>query len=820
MKIYFTLAIILIAFQVYSQTEKERKGRTESDFKSSFNDGEISGYVFDNQNKTPLEAVSVQLIKSRDSSIHGGTETDAAGFFKISGISQGKYRLIVTLTGYNKKIITADMINPDIKKIFLDTLFLNSGTETEEIVVQSERPFMELKGEKKIFNVGENMSVKGGTAIDILKNLPSVTVDIDNNISLRGGSNIKFFINGRPVTGNVSRILEQLPADQLSSVEVITNPSAKYEAEGSTGVINLVLKQYDDAGVNGQIDLSSGTKDKYGSGININYKTSKYKALGSLDIRLHNMTMNAIVDRNNFFSEDQAVTNQTSDGMMRREGNNFRSEFEYYISKSDILNLNFRFNNGKRKRGDTDNMTIYNSQNVVSEISKNVSEEEETENGYSLGLNYGKYGKDGQTLTGEISYTLEKENDNGYRETMYTLPEGLMSDYYDIEGSDNDKLINIQSDYIYKFSKQSGFETGIKYNINDRSTNEFNYLRNNETGIFAIDSSLSDDFNYLEKTASAYGIYSNETKDFSYNLGLRGEYWDLDMDDKFYNSTSSKNKFDFFPSVSLSYKLSMTEQIGLNYSRKIRRPGFRELSPSTRVMSPVLYMRGNPLLEPEYFNSIELNFSKFFNSFSIIPSVFYKIKNNVITRSSTLIDSNIVLNVPVNADNEISYGGEFLVNGQFGKIFNLNMSISYFNQEITSDTLGTNSSNTFSGRLFSNINLPFDAGIQLTYFYSGKMITPQGTVDPMSSFDVSLKKEFMNRQLSVSLRISDLFNQGKFTGVSSTELYMQEFSRARESRIAMLSLTYKFGSDTKSSDRKKRGNRNQDEQDRGSDIDF
>lgn len=820
MKFFRTIVFIFIAIPVFSQTDSEQKNRSGKGFNPSFNDGEISGYVFDSQNKMPLEAVSVQLIKSRDSSIYGGTETDNKGFFSIENISQGKYRLIVNLTGYNRKILPVDMINPESKNASLDTLFLNSGTETEEIVVQSERPFMELKGEKKIFNVGENMSVKGGTAIDILKNLPSVTVDIDNNVSLRGGSKIKYFINGRPVTGDVTRILEQLPADQLSSVEVITNPSAKYEAEGSTGVINLVLRQYDDAGVNGQIDLSSGTKDKYGSGINVNYKSGKYKVLGAFDIRLNNMSMNAKVDRNNFFSEEEALTNQTSDGRMRREGNNFRSEFEYYFSKSDILNLNFRYNNGKRKRGDTDNLTIYDSQSNVSEISKNVSEEDEKEYGYTMGLNYGKYGKDGQNLTGEISYSLEKENENGYRETMYTIPADLMSDYYDIEGSDRDQLINIQSDYVYKFSKKSGFEAGIKYNIKDRSSSELNFLRNNETGSFSLDSSLSDDFEYLENIASAYGIYSNESEKFSYNLGLRSEYWNLDLDDAFYNSKSAKNKFDFFPSVSLSYKLSLSEQVGLNYSRKIRRPDFRELSPSTRVMSPVLYMRGNPGLEPEYFNSVELNFSKFFDSFSIIPSAFYKLKNNAITRSSSLIDSNIVVNTPVNADNEVSFGGEFLLNGQFGKLLNLNMSLSYFNQEITSDTLGKNSNNTFSGRLFSNINLPFDAGIQLTYFYSGKTITPQGTLDPVSSFDIALKKEFFEKQLTVNFKISDLFNQGKFTGVSSTDLYNQEFFRARESRIATLSLTYKFGSDSKSPDRKRRGNRNQDDQDRVPDMDF
>jgi len=374
---------------------------------------------------------------------------------------------------------------------------------------------------------------------------------------------------------------------------------------------------------------------------------------------------------------------------------------------------------------------------------------------------------------------------------------------------------------VKKFSRTSVIETGIKFNLSERDMENLNYLRDNATGNFSIDSSLSDKFGYKESISSGYGIYSNEGDKLSFNLGLRAEYWNINLDDKFYVSQSSKNKFDLFPSVSMSYKLGLTEQIGLNYARKVRRPGFRELSPSTRVFSPVFYSRGNPDLDPEYFNTVELNFSKFFNTYSLIPSVFYKLKNNAITRTSTLIDSNIVLNIPVNADNEYSVGSELLMNGQFGKILNLNASISYFYQEINSDTLGTNSNSTFNGRLFSNFTLPFDAGFQITYFYSGKTITPQGTLEPVSTFDVALRKDFFEKKLTLNLRVSDIFNNSKFEGTTTTNLYSQNFLRARESRIATLSLTYKFGSDSKS-DRKKdrKRSRNQDEQDRGGDMDF
>ena len=252
-----SLILILTFFYLNSYSQNDPGNKSRGNLKSKFSDGEISGYIYDKLSSTPLEFVAIQLIKVRDSSLYIGVETDSRGYFKLEDIDQGKYSLSVNLVGYNRVRRAVDLLNPEEKIINLDTMFLTTGTETEEIVVEADKPFMELKGEKKVFNVENNMNVTGGTALDVLKNLPSVTVDIDDNVSLRGGQQIKFYINGRPVTGNVSRVLDQLPADQLSAVEVITNPSAKYEAESSTGVINLVMKKYDDTGFKGEIKLNA-----------------------------------------------------------------------------------------------------------------------------------------------------------------------------------------------------------------------------------------------------------------------------------------------------------------------------------------------------------------------------------------------------------------------------------------------------------------------------------------------------------------------------------------------------------------------------------
>lgn len=821
-KIFLLLSIFLITLITnFSLSQIDPNKKSNRNFQPQFDDGQISGYLIDKQSKTPLDAVSIQLIKVRDSSLYKGTETDVTGFFKITDVSQGRYSLSISLTGYNKIIRPVLMMTPEDKIIELDTIMMTTGTETEEIVVQSERPFIELKGEKKVFNVGENMNVTGGSALDVLKNIPSVTVDIDDAISLRGGQQIKFLLNGRPVTGSISKILDNLPADQISSVEVITNPSAKYEAEGSTGVINIVLKKYDDSGFNGQLNLSGGTGDKYGSGLNLNYKTNLYNFTGSYDYRKRSMNFSTILTKNNFLFPESAFTDQNSNGSFDMTGNNFRGEIEYQLSKSDVLNLSGRYDERSRFRGSTENLFIYNQNQLLTQNSQTLNNDNEDENGYSFGLNYNKYFKDPkEVLSGEASYEYEKEYNTNNMQTSYFFPENTPPDNSIADGSELNGEFNVQSDYTLPLNKNSNFETGIKFNIRNTDASNYYYDQNDNTGAFELDSLLSDVFNFNQKIGAVYAIYGNEAGNFTFNLGLRSEYWRYAIDQTFANVLTSRNRFDLFPSVTLTQNIGPADNVSLSYSRKVGRPGYRELSPVVQIVSPVLYRVGNPDLNSEYINSFELSYVKFFNTFSVIPSVFYRLTTDKLTSYSTLIDSNITLNTSINADKETSYGAEMLLNGSFTKEFSLNGSISYYRQELNSDSLGINSNYTFSGRAFAGYNLPFDAGIQLTYFYSGKFITSQGTIDPVSTFDLSMRKDFFDKKLSINLRISDLFNTQKFSGTSTTNAYSQQFSRQRESSVGMLSITYKFGNDDKKKTRKKKKSNSNDNQDNGGDSEF
>jgi hypothetical protein len=454
-----------------------------------------------------------------------------------------------------------------------------------------------------------------------------------------------------------------------------------------------------------------------------------------------------------------------------------------------------------------------NQDNNVSSLSTDKDEE------YSIGLNYNRIFKNKkESLSGEASFSYDKDYGNETKVTQYLLPLDIPDLNSLINGQDLTKEVNAQTDYTKPIGKDFKIETGIKYNYRNTNANNFYYNQNNQTGVYEVDSMLTDEFIFEENVGGAYAMFGDEGGDFTYNFGLRGEFWDYNLNQYDRNSETSRNNFNIFPSATLTQKLGKTEEASLSFSRRVRRPRYRELSPIVMVVSPILYRQGNPDLGSEYINSVELNFAKFFTTFSLIPSVFYKLTTDKITSYSRLIDSNITLNTSINSESEISYGAELLVNGSLTKEFSLNGSVSFYNQELNSDSLASNSNTTFAGRLFANYSLPWDIGVQLTYFYSGKMLTSQGEVKPVNTFDIGFRKDFMDRKLSLNLRASDIFNAMKMSGTTTTDAYTQQFNRQRESRVVTLSLAYKFGDTDKSKDRKKR--RPSEQPDGGDDSDF
>jgi len=798
MKKYFALKVLLLFLSITI---------TSSDLFSQDN-GSITGTVSDADNGTVLQSVSIQLLTQKDSTIVTGGETDADGKFTLQNIKAGKYKLVANYVGYKKVVVSN--INVVGAPVTIAPILMTTGTITEQIEVNAEKPFIEFQPDKKVFNVEQGMTTTGGSVIDILKNIPGVTVDQDNNISFRGGGNVKVNIDGRPFglnSANLSTILEQISADKVSSVELLTNPTAKFDAEGSSGIINIVMKKSEDniEGMNGSLSVNAGNNDKYNGSLSLNSRTKNYTLSGSYDARFFNMEMNGYNNRTTFGNGFTNNIFSLNSNQNRMRSNLVRAGIDLILSPKQNLGFNFTYSNRKRNGGSENSTDVYENSILTTDY---MTRSYNNNDGVTYGLsgNYLlKFENPKQTLSSDFSYTRSTGDRVSNTLIDYFLPLNTPQSRSNQFSNEKNDEVNFQIDFSTPFNENRKLETGAKTifrkTYDDSRSESYSYTTNTY-----IPDANSNIFDYQELINSAYIAYTDKIGDFGYQIGLRGEQTNTKGNQVTAGTNFTKSYFSLFPNASISQKLGETEEMQLSYSRRIRRPDLDNLNPFLNTSDPLNYQSGNPDLMPEYTNSLELNFIKYFSSAIITPSIYFRQTNDKISRVRLQYDSLITLNTQQNFASSKSYGFELTANANPFKSLMVNATIGYSKTEndATNLTGQTNTAYSWNGRMFSTLSLPDDFGLQFTYMYSGKNISAQGEIDPFSTADISLKKDFMDKKLSLNLRVSDIFNSQKFHGTISDINFYDEFERRRDSRTVFLSLTYKFGTESKMDRRKKR----------------
>lgn len=795
LQLLFIFSLVL-AFYTPSQAQNDK--------------GRITGKVTDKETNAPIQSASVKLLSAKDSSLVSGTETDANGDFTLDKVPYGKYSVLVELTGYSKSYARGISLTGENAAMNLDIKLKSGTTTTEEIVVESEKSDIELKPDRRVFNVEKNLNVTGGSAIDVLKNIPSVSVDVDGNVTLRGNSNVKIIIDGKPfgINGsNMNTMLEQIPANQISSIELITNPGAKFDAEGASGIINIVMKKNEGFGYNGNLTLNAGTKDKYNGSFNLNVKNKGLNLFGSYDYRLNNFFIEGSSLRDNFLNSTYSLTTQNSDGNFRNYSHFGKGGFDYTFDDKNSISLSGNYNDRRRQRSESNDVVQFNTQNV--QTGDYLTSLFEKGDGYSFNLasNYTlKFKNPKQSLTNDMSYLRWTDNSTSNSITDYYINNGTPQAKRNQFNNETNDEFNGQIDYTHPFSENAKLEAGVKevYRNTDKDykSEDFDY----NTNTFVNNVNLTNRFKYSDNIVSAYLTYSTKISNTSFMLGLRGEQTNTDGNLLTTGNTFKKDYFDVFPSASITQKLGVTEEISASYSRRIYRPGIWDLNPFVNATDPLNYFSGNPNVKPEYTNSYELSFIKYFSQTTVTPTIFYRDTYDKITRTRILIDSNRTLTSVDNLDRSKSYGAELVLNTTLFQFWNINGSVSYYKNDVTSsipNTPAKNSSYLWSGRATSFMRLPNIVDIQISYFYSGKMITTQGSVEPFTSMDLSLKKDFLDNKLSVSLRVQDVFNNLKFKVLLDDPNFTENLFRKRDTRAAFLNVTYKFGKEDKNQKRRK-----------------
>ncbi len=762
--------------------------------------GTIQGLVLDSDTKNPLTGARISLLKLPDSTITTGGVTNEKGLYSINDIDFGRYVLQINYVGYSiyySEPVPINRMNPNAK---MGTTYLSSSAiEKDAVIVNADREAIEVGIDKRIINVDKMITNTGGTATDVLQQVPSVTVDIDGNVSLRGSQNVKILVDGRQSGLTGSQILEQIPATAIESIELITNPSAKYEAEGQSGIINLILKKRSNDGWNGLFTLNVGTLDKYMSSLNINYKYNFINIYANYDTRFFRMTGFSQNDQTTYLRDTANQLDMREDFLRYGNFHNVKLGTDINLSKNDMISLSGLLNTGGRDGKETMNYLLY-LDSVPYNSFQRKTDEANPNTSYDLALNYKhNFGEKQHDLSFDVLYSYyDRSSDANYKEGDYlaeNFPVSIFNqtDQKKINNSLNN-LYTFQLDYTLPFSKDSKFETGVRMSLRDVEM-DLEFYNIKEFSAMVLDTNISNRFLYDEKIYAAYVTYSNSIGDFKYMAGLRAEYSDIISDQVTIKDYYEREYLELFPSLFFKYDFAPMNAIQLNFTRRLNRPSFRNLNSFIDYEDPLNLRGGNPKLNPEFINSFELSHLLSFSKTTLNSTVFYKQTDNVISQFRTLLPSGAMFIQPQNMLKSNNYGLEFIVQQEILKFWRADGSFSYFNSSVEGNYNGNkikNDINSWTAKANTSINLWGLADLQFNFTYNAPTVTIQGEFKEVYWADMAIKADIIPNTLTVNFRISDIFD----TMTHESETYGANFESytywKRASQTAFLGITYRL----------------------------
>lgn len=754
----------------------------------------ISGKVVD-QSGHAIPFANIAIYSAADSSLYTGVASDMDGNFSIA-LKGGDYYIKLTFLSYKARTISN--ISVKDKELKLGKLQMKEDSKTiEEVEVVGERSQMELKLDKRVFNVGKDLSNAGANAADILDNLPSVQVDVDGNVSLRGSENVRVLIDGKPSTitaGSVGEALRQFQGNMIESVEVITNPSSRYDAEGEVGIINIVLKKEKQKGINGSVEAVAGYPENFRGSFNLNFRSKKFNFFTSAG-SAYNRSPGGGYNNQTFSNQDTSYIYE-SDRDRERGGisHNIRLGSDWYVNDKNTITVA-----GFYRRSDEENISelayrdLYSDGELFQRVDRTDTEAEDGEN-FEASINYTKtFDKEDQKLTFDLQWSERNDlEESDIVEQNFTMNETLLQETSNLEAN---RTYLIQGDYVHPIGEDGRFETGFRTTLREVA-NDFIVMEKQPGATeFSVLDRFNNDFVYNEDIFAYYAMFGNKIKQFSYQFGLRAEYSDIQTELK---KTEEKNKWEYlnlFPSAHFTYKLKNGDDLQLSYSRRINRPRFRALLPFSSFSDQRNLWRGNPDLQPEYTDSYELGYLKYFKKGSLFSSLYYRYRDGVIDRITITDDNGIVYRLPVNLSTENNFGFEF--NGSYdindknsiNGNFNFYRSISegtYEGVELKNDVYTWTSRMVYKSEILPKINF------QSAFNYRAPRKTNQGRVKSIYSIDLSLSKDVLKGKGTVVASVRDLLNSRKYRSITDTENLYSESEFQWRVRQFLVTFTYRI----------------------------
>lgn len=769
--------------------------------------GILRGIVIDSADRTGIDYASVRLLSVRDSLTVSEVYTDDKGVFRFEQVANGKYFVRITFFGYQTKTIDDIAFSTDSpgRDLGLIRLASEASTSLEEVEVVAKQELMLNTLDKKVYNVGEDLASKGGTVNDLLNNIPSIEVDQDGTISLRGNSNVTVLIDGRPSTltgGNGKSLLDAFPAGSIERIEVVNNPSAKYDPDGTSGIINIVLKKNKLRGINGNVAISAGTGNDYSGSASLSYRNVKMNAFATYAYSHYEGERGntSRIIRN--FADSVFKLNQDRTGTDLMVNHTARIGSDFYIKPRNTLGFVLTGNFGDRKRtGNMDYIQLDGNDNSLREWNR-LSEDPSKNQNFDINLNYKwDFKEEKGNVTFDVSHSAGTDNSTGdYDETYQTengVPVYLPELRQNLRGDDKFRVSTIQSDYTKILPKNIRIEAGAKGIIRQSSVISESRTMNNSTNEFEMDTLSNFTYQYDEQIFSAYGNFGQQIKKFKYQGGIRIEQALQAPNLVSQNQSFKTNYFNLFPSAFLSYELNKESEVTLSYSRRINRPSSWTLNPFTSYADPFNLRKGNPSLKPEYINSFDLGYGFNKKNFNFTTNVYFRQTTDVIQRVKEFYDNGSTAATYGNIDESRSLGAEIIVSYKpiswFRNVISLNGNrIQYMDDAPTTDF--NNTGFNWGAKYTGTVEFwKKTANVQVNARYNAPIVTAQGTVLPRASVDLSGNKSFKNGKWSVGFRFADIFNTREFV-IEVEQPGAYQYSRFKQNtRRFYINASYKFG---------------------------
>ncbi|PHR12756.1 MAG: TonB-dependent receptor [Aequorivita sp.] len=794
----------------------------------------IKGIILEEGTNYPLEYSTVSFINKQGKTVTGGI-TDTEGKYSIE-VPPGVYTVKFEFISYKSKELKNQNLT---KNTTLPTVNLAlDAASLDEVVIRAETTEVQVRLDKKIYNIGKDLTAGGATVSDALNNVPSVTVDIDGAIALRGNENVRILINGKPsaIAGFGSTdALRQLPAEAIERVEVITSPSARYDAEGTAGILNIILKKEKTLGLNGSLSSSLGVPLNSSASGNINLRTDKFNIFNTTGVYYRNSPGNAFFN-NNYFPRtiidsagNQVIREPQFDQVIERrkydrmgKGFNTNLGIEYFLTDKSSVTASVFYRKGDGEDETTNNTFNYNNNTIEERITR-IEIESEDDESYQFSLNYiNNFNDNGHKLTADFQYESDKETERSFITEREVFPDNEILPAEDIIQKEDQTEYLAQADYVLPIGENAQFEAGYRGNFEETITDYTLLEETGTSGIFDRNDSLSNIFTYNENVHAVYSQYGNKFGKFSFLLGLRVENTQLKgkvdaenvTENTAFDLNFDKNYTGLFPTVNLTYELKENENITLGYNRRINRPRNWFINPFPSRSSEANVFQGNPDLDPAYASAFDLGYLKRWKKLTLTSSIYYQYENDAFERvqeETGEVTSNgipVIRTIPINLSTNERYGFELGLLYNPTKWLNLNGSFNYFlfkTEGFYNDVDYGAENTSYFGRFSSKVKLPAKIEWQTNVFYRGPSNNSQTESDGILSVDMAMSKDIMDDNGTLALNVSDLFNTRKRNSITTTDTFTSESEFQWRQRQVTLTFTYRFNQ-KKQRQRPERGN--------------